>query len=162
LKVRVLVVENDEGWQAILQDHFTRFDCEVDVAADSDTARAKLRGGTFDMAVLDMILADDRYVPSVRSGEGQVPLVAMSHGWWLLGHVAEQYPHVDLYVISGELHHDPERIFQLRKDFNVRGYLTKRSLAADVETLKSWVREVRDRGLGRAERAAGNGNYPTV
>jgi CheY-like chemotaxis protein len=162
VKVRVLVVENDEGWLAILRDHFERFDCEVDVASDSDTAMAKLRAGSFDMAVLDMILADDRLVPNVQSGGEPVPLVALSHGWWLLGHIAEHYPDLDVYVISGELHHDPERIFQLRKDFNVRGYLTKRSLAADVQTLKGWVQEVRDRGLGRTQPAGGDGTFPTV
>lgn len=58
MAVRILVVEDEEDMRQLLRLYLTRENFEVDEAADGQTALDRLRTGTYDAIILDLMLPD--------------------------------------------------------------------------------------------------------
>jgi DNA-binding response OmpR family regulator len=83
----ILVVEDDEQWQAILRETLEDEGYAVLTIADFHHGRQALKDGAFDLAILDLEL--DRAAPTLE-------------GERLLHLIARHYPHTPSIVVSGK------------------------------------------------------------
>ncbi len=131
--VSVLVVEDDEIWQQIIEETLQSLDCHVDVASNCQAAIKKLDAHPYDMVTLDMAL----------SQEEEKLTVTASGGWRLLVYkLARYFPGTFIFVISASFKDQLERVFELNKEYGVRGFTTK--IHFDPNILEDWVREVQE------------------
>ncbi len=131
-RMRVLVVEDDEGIAAGLQGHLRQQGCAVDVAGSVAMAWAALRAEAFDMVLLDLGLPD---------GDGQDVLTRLRAA--ATGSLPDAQTPVLVMTARDEV---ASRIAAL--DRGADDYLTK---PFDPGELAARMRAVRRRAAGRAQ-----------
>ena len=77
---RILLIDDDEHLAAPLATYFARFDCVLDSATRPSQGLAKLRGGGYDAAILDVMLPEmDGFVlcREIRK-ESDIPIIMLT------------------------------------------------------------------------------------
>ena len=76
---RILVCDNDLGFQRLVSGHFGGLGCDVTVASDSGQAESSLKCGDYDLVILDLFIAKTdgkRFLSSLESGGAKLAMVA--------------------------------------------------------------------------------------
>lgn len=104
----ILIIEDDERWQAVLSEPLQDEGYEVTVAAGYQDSRQVLEKRAFDLVLLDLQL--DKSAP-------------LLDGERLLAHLARRYPGTPCIVVSGR--GDTRIVRNAFKQYHVVDYVTK-------------------------------------
>lgn len=133
LKVRALIVEDNDNWQFIIREGLISCECDVDAASTYSEATRRLQSTTYDMVTLDMALSE------TEDSSGRVNT---SHGWlFLVSQIRKLFPGPAVFVISGSFQNQPQRVFDMHKKYQVQGFMDKNEF--DPLSLEKWVEQVR-------------------
>jgi DNA-binding NtrC family response regulator len=107
-KHAIMVVEDDEWWQAVLKESLEDEGYEVTAFADYQDGRQALEERAFDLVILDLLL--DESAP-------------MLDGERLLAHISRRYPDTPCIVVSGR--GDIRVVRDAFKQYHVVDYIAK-------------------------------------
>jgi len=127
---RILVVDDDESMQFMLREALTARGFEAELVSDAETALERLRGGGFDLVLLDILLpglSGMEALPRILRIDTQVPVILMT------GHGSHELAVKAIQAGAYDFFEKPFKIDELT--IVIRRALEKRALSREVESL---------------------------
>jgi CheY-like chemotaxis protein len=124
-ELRLLVIDDDEEWRSILSDIAEDLGHTADTAATLEEARTKLRRADARQRRYDIALIDMNF--EIGKQNTQMP-----RGKEVVQYIKTHYPAMACIMVSGSLNITPERVLDLRDDYDLDYYIQKERFEIDT------------------------------